>query len=69
MFEITGNNFRKLIKDGYVIKKPNAIHSRARVNKRLDAKRKGRHTVLFNLYNKILLICSIYLSLVKSGHW
>jgi len=38
------NNFRKLIKDGYVIKKPNAIHSRAGVNKRLEAKRKGRHT-------------------------
>mmetsp|Transcript_7197 Transcript_7197/g.8121 ORF Transcript_7197/g.8121 Transcript_7197/m.8121 type:complete len:198 (-) Transcript_7197:96-689(-) len=37
-------NFRKLIKDGYVIRKPNAIHSRARVNKRLDAKRLGRHT-------------------------
>jgi len=36
-------NFRKLIKDGYVIRKPNAIHSRARVNKRHDAKRKGRH--------------------------
>jgi large subunit ribosomal protein L19e len=36
-------NFRKLIKDGYVIRKPNAIHSRARVNKRLEAKRKGRH--------------------------
>jgi len=32
-----------LIKDGYVIKKPNAIHSRSRVNKRLAAKRKGRH--------------------------
>jgi len=37
-------NLRKLIKDGYVIRKPNAIHSRARVNKRNDAKRKGRHT-------------------------
>jgi len=37
-------NFRKLIKDGYVMKKPMAIHSRARVNKRLAAKRKGRHT-------------------------
>jgi large subunit ribosomal protein L19e len=33
-----------LIKDGYVIRKPNAIHSRARVNKYLEAKRKGRHT-------------------------
>jgi len=36
-------NFRKLIKDGYVIRKPNAIHSRARVNARKEAKRKGRH--------------------------
>ena len=26
-------NFRKLIKDGYVIRKPNAIHSRARCRK------------------------------------
>merc|ERR1712032_1294500 len=30
--------------DGYVIRKPSAIHSRARVNKRLLAKSKGRHT-------------------------
>jgi len=37
-------NFRKLIKDGYVIRKPVAIHSRARVNKRNEAKAKGRHT-------------------------
>ena len=37
-------NFRKLIKDGYVIRKPNAIHSRARVNKVAAAKRLGRHT-------------------------
>jgi len=37
-------NFRKLIKDGYVIRKPQAIHSRARTNKRHAAKRLGRHT-------------------------
>jgi len=37
-------NFRKLVKDGYVIKKPQTVHSRARVNKRLAAKRLGRHT-------------------------
>jgi len=36
-------NVRKLVKDGYVIRKANAIHSRARVNKYLDAKRAGRH--------------------------
>jgi large subunit ribosomal protein L19e len=37
-------NVRKLVKDGFIIRKPDVIHSRARVNKRLDAKRKGRHT-------------------------
>jgi len=37
-------NIRKLIKDGFVFKKPMAIHSRARVRRRLEAKRKGRHT-------------------------
>lgn len=37
-------NIRKLVKDGLVIRKPNVIHSRARVNKRNEAKRKGRHT-------------------------
>merc|ERR1719460_3179488 len=37
-------NVRKLIKDGFVIKKPQKIHSRARVTRRLEAKGKGRHT-------------------------
>lgn len=37
-------NIRKLIKDGYVIKKPAVIHSRARTNLRAAAKKKGRHT-------------------------
>jgi len=37
-------NVRKLIKDGFVIKKPPVMHSRARVRKVLAAKRKGRHT-------------------------
>ncbi|XP_077297603.1 ribosomal protein L19 [Arctopsyche grandis] len=36
-------NIRKLIKDGIVIKKPVAIHSRARVRKNKEARRKGRH--------------------------
>jgi len=36
-------NIRKLVKDGFVIKKPQVIHSRARFNKRTEAKRKGRH--------------------------
>jgi large subunit ribosomal protein L19e len=37
-------NIRKLIKDGYIIKKPPTMHSRARVRRNLLAKRKGRHT-------------------------
>merc|ERR1712007_2074 len=37
-------NIRKLIKDGLIIRKPQVIHSRARVKKNLAAKRKGRHT-------------------------
>jgi len=37
-------NVRKLVKDGFVLKKPVKIHSRARVRARNAAKRKGRHT-------------------------
>jgi len=37
-------NIRKLVKDGFIIKKPQLIHSRARVRIRNEAKRKGRHT-------------------------
>merc|ERR1712187_105520 len=37
-------NVRKLIKDGYVIKKPAVVHSRSRANKNMEAKRKGRHS-------------------------
>eukprot|EP01104_Vermistella_antarctica_P004472 TRINITY_DN14914_c0_g1_i1.p2 TRINITY_DN14914_c0_g1~~TRINITY_DN14914_c0_g1_i1.p2 ORF type:complete len:230 (+),score=82.17 TRINITY_DN14914_c0_g1_i1:170-859(+) len=35
---------RKLVKDGLVIKKPVKIHSRSRVRRRHEAKRKGRHS-------------------------
>lgn len=35
---------RKLIKDGLVLKKPQAVHSRARIRAMLEAKRKGRHS-------------------------
>merc|ERR1711976_80268 len=37
-------NIRKLIKDGLVIKKPVAVHSRSRVRENTEARRKGRHT-------------------------
>ena len=37
-------NVRKLIKDGFVLAKPQKVHSRARTNAWAYAKRKGRHT-------------------------
>lgn len=36
-------NIRKLIKDGLIIKKPVVVHSRYRVRKNQEARRKGRH--------------------------
>ena len=43
IFCFLGQNIRKLIKDGLIIKKPVAVHSRARVRKNTEARRKGRH--------------------------
>merc|ERR1711976_315139 len=37
-------NIRKLIKDGLIIRKPVAVHSRARVRLNNIARRKGRHS-------------------------
>merc|ERR1711909_119209 len=37
-------NVRKLVKDGLIIRKPVAVHSRARVRKNMIARRKGRHS-------------------------
>ncbi|CAD5112533.1 DgyrCDS1744 [Dimorphilus gyrociliatus] len=36
-------NVRKLVKDGLIIRKPVAVHSRARVRRNAEARRKGRH--------------------------
>merc|ERR1711974_8998 len=35
---------RRLIKDGLIIRKPQAVHSRARARLNTEARRKGRHT-------------------------
>merc|ERR1712036_204938 len=35
---------RRLIKDGLIIRKPIAVHSRARARLNAEARRKGRHT-------------------------
>lgn len=39
----TRQSVRKLIKDGLIIKKPVAVHSRYRTRKNIEARRKGRH--------------------------
>ena len=36
-----GQNIRKLVKDGFVIQKPQKVHSRARTNAWAEAKRKA----------------------------
>lgn len=38
-----GQNIRKLVNDGLIIRKPVAVHSRARTRKNAEARRKGRH--------------------------
>ncbi|CAL0316479.1 unnamed protein product [Lupinus luteus] len=37
-------NIRKLVKDGFIIRKPTKIHSRSRARRIKEAKRKGRHS-------------------------
>ena len=40
-------NVARLQKDGLIMKKPSVVHSRSRVNRRMEAVRKGRHTGKF----------------------
>lgn len=39
----SGQQIRKLVKDGLIIRKPVTVHSRARCRKNTLARRKGRH--------------------------
>ncbi|KAM7527031.1 hypothetical protein LguiB_030441 [Lonicera macranthoides] len=41
---LVGQNVRKLVKDGFIIRKPTKIHSRSRARRMKEAKRKGRHS-------------------------
>lgn len=41
---LSGQNIRKLVKDGFILKKPCKIHSRSRARAAAEAKAKGRHT-------------------------
>ncbi|KAI3472787.1 hypothetical protein Pfo_028117 [Paulownia fortunei] len=37
-------NVRKLIEDGFILKKPRKLHSRSRAREAMGARRKGRHS-------------------------
>jgi len=60
-------NIRKLVKDGFIIRRPVQMHSRARVRKVHEAKKKGRHNGLgtrkgtreARMPSKLLWICRI----------
>ncbi|KAC9138559.1 hypothetical protein E3N88_46309 [Mikania micrantha] len=41
---VSCQNIRKLVKDGFIIRKPTKIHSRSRARRMKEAKRKGRHS-------------------------
>jgi large subunit ribosomal protein L19e len=56
-------NISKLYKDGFIVKKPAVVHSRARVTLRNEAKRKGRHTgTFFAIYATpwVESVCAIF---------
>lgn len=36
-------NVRKLVKDGFIVRKPNVVHSKSRHQRYMEAKAKGRH--------------------------
>jgi large subunit ribosomal protein L19e len=58
---LTGQNIRKLVKDGFIIKKPQKIHSRSRARRAHEAKQKGRHSG----YGMLLQL--IYVTVFKDG--
>jgi large subunit ribosomal protein L19e len=47
-------NIARLERDGLILKKPDVVHSRARVVRRNEAKRKGRHTGKFYWRRNVL---------------
>lgn len=64
-----GQNIRKLIKDGFVIRKPAIIHSRSRARTLAEAKGKGRHTGYGKCLGMANIACSSDPACIKSrGH-
>ena len=53
---------RKLVKDGFVIRKPTVIHSRSRARASAAAKAKGRHTGHGALLRLSWTLCPVFAS-------
>ena len=63
-------NVLKLKRDGLIMKKPSVVHSRARVQLRNEAKRKGRHTGTLSIEPCSVLYASPLIVLDScAGRW
>lgn len=56
-----GQQIRKLVKDGLIIRKPVTVHSRARCRKNTLARRKGRHMGVGELSHVVLSVLDLTL--------
>ena len=63
--KLTGQNIRKLVKDGFIIRKPQKIHSRSRARRAHEAKQKGRHSgygiLLLHWFSHSMCLVHMYL--------
>ena len=66
--KLTGQNIRKLVKDGFIIRKPQKIHSRSRARRAHEAKQKGRHSgygiLLLHWFSYFMCLVHMYLMLL-----
>ena len=66
--KLTGQNIRKLVKDGFIIRKPQKIHSRSRARRAHEAKQKGRHSgygiLLLHWFSHFMFLVHMYLMLL-----
>lgn len=62
-------NVVKLYKDGMIMKKPEVVHSRARVQVRNEAKRKGRHTGTFSFVALPFCVCARHVDGTHKPRW
>jgi large subunit ribosomal protein L19e len=64
---MTGQNIRKLVKDGFIIRKPQKIHSRSRARRAHEAKQKGRHSG-YGMFTLPLVVILRVLNIARMAH-